>query len=237
MMAARMVARLAGPLPVRLAGGIFPERKVAGVVVCLDGPLLADQAGQVRRGGVSAGQAGDGVNGLAGGPAGGGVLPPPGDLDGLTGAGEVQAADVRGFQGAGPGAAVPSLAGCSSGIWPRTPVPSRTSRARLSQAGRRLPREFLGELDDQRLHGGGLLSAGGAPGPMPNQRDQRSRPGHACTQAYTHLHGLRQVALWPAAMSSRGRYPGILLTPGGGPTQARPVGGEHAAVGLHDDPP
>ena len=28
-------------------GGIFPESKVADVVVSLDGPLLADQAGQV----------------------------------------------------------------------------------------------------------------------------------------------------------------------------------------------
>ena len=111
------------------------------------------------------------------------------------------------------------------------------SDALAAQAGRRLPREFLGELDDQRLHGGGLLWRVSAPGPMPNQRDQRSRPGDACSQAYTHLHGLRQVALWPAAMSSRGRYPGILLTPGGGPTQARPVGDEHAAVALHDDPP
>ena len=77
----------------------------------LDGPVLADEPGQVLCGGVSAGQAGDGVNGLAGGPAGGGVLPPPGDLDGLPGAGEVQAADVGGLQGAGLGAAVPPLAG------------------------------------------------------------------------------------------------------------------------------
>jgi hypothetical protein len=58
-------------------------------MVRLDGPLLADQAGQVTGGGVGAGQARDGVNGLAGGPAGGGVLPPPGDLDGLAGMREV----------------------------------------------------------------------------------------------------------------------------------------------------
>src|SRR5438128_9058426 len=43
-------------------GGIFPESKVADVVVRLNGPLLAGQAGQVTGGGVSAGQAGDGVD-------------------------------------------------------------------------------------------------------------------------------------------------------------------------------
>ena len=62
------------------------ERRVPYVVMRLDGPLLADQAGQVRRGCVRAGQAGDGVDGLAGGPAGG-VLAPAGDLDGLAGVG------------------------------------------------------------------------------------------------------------------------------------------------------
>ena len=67
------------------------------MVMCLDGPVLADQAGQVGRGGVRAGQAGDGVDGLAGGPAGGGVPPPTGDLDGLAGSGEVQEADVGGL--------------------------------------------------------------------------------------------------------------------------------------------
>ena len=96
-------------------GGIFPESQVADVVVSLDGPLLADQAGQVTGGGVGAGQAGDGVNGLAGGLAGGGVLPPPGDLDGLAGGGEVQADDVRGLQGAGLGAPVASLPGDAAG--------------------------------------------------------------------------------------------------------------------------
>ena len=87
--------------------GIFAERHVADMVVRLDGPVLADQAGQILRGGVRAGQAGDGVDGLAAGLAGGGVLPPPGDLDGLAGVREVQAADVGGLQGAGLDAAVP----------------------------------------------------------------------------------------------------------------------------------
>ena len=103
--------QVGGPAAGAAGGGIFPESKVADVVVSLDGPLLADQAGQVTGGGLGAGQAGDGVDGLAGGPAGGGVLPPPGDLDGLAGMREVQAADVRGLQGAGLGAAVPPLPG------------------------------------------------------------------------------------------------------------------------------
>jgi hypothetical protein len=38
------------------------------VMVRLDGPVLADQAGEVLRGGVSAGQAGDSVDSLAGRP-------------------------------------------------------------------------------------------------------------------------------------------------------------------------
>jgi site-specific DNA recombinase len=81
----------------------------------LDGPVLPDQPGQVLRGGVGAGQAGDGVDRLAGCRAGSGVLPPAGDLDGLAGAGQLQAADVGGLQGAGLGAAVPRLAGGGAG--------------------------------------------------------------------------------------------------------------------------
>src|SRR5579859_648667 len=88
-----------GPAAGAAGGGIFPESKVADVVVRLNGPLLPGQAGQVTGGGMSAGQAGHGVDGLAGGPAGGGVLPPPGDLDGLAGVREVQVGHVRGFQG------------------------------------------------------------------------------------------------------------------------------------------
>jgi hypothetical protein len=115
MMAARMVARLAGSLPVRLVAvsslNVVSHPWRTYVMVCLDGPVLADQAGQVLR----AGQAGDGVDGLAGGPAGGGVLAPAGDLDGPAGVREVQAADVGGLQGAGLGTAVPSVAGRTSG--------------------------------------------------------------------------------------------------------------------------
>src|SRR6266487_3787979 len=51
--------------------GVFAECHVPDVVVRFDGPALADQAGQVRRGGVRAGHAGDGVDGLVGGLAGG----------------------------------------------------------------------------------------------------------------------------------------------------------------------
>src|SRR5512135_3032510 len=67
-----------GPAAGAAGGGVFAEGQVADVVMCLDGPLLADQAGQVAGGGVGAGQGGDGVDGLAGGLAGGGVLAPAG---------------------------------------------------------------------------------------------------------------------------------------------------------------
>ena len=36
-----------GPAAGAAGGGVFAESQVADVVVCLDGPLLADQAGQV----------------------------------------------------------------------------------------------------------------------------------------------------------------------------------------------
>ena len=112
-MAAMMVARLAGPLPVRLVA--VSSWKVTSrrtdVVMCLDGPVLADQAGQILHRGVGAGQAGDGADGLAGDLAGRGDLPPAGDLDGLAGTGEVQAADVGALQGAGLDTAVGGAAG------------------------------------------------------------------------------------------------------------------------------
>jgi hypothetical protein len=67
-----------GPAAGTVSGGIFAESHVADVMVCLDGPVFADEAGQVLRSSVSAGQAGEGVDGLAGGLAGGGVLPASG---------------------------------------------------------------------------------------------------------------------------------------------------------------
>ena len=67
------------------------------------------------RGDRGAGQAGDGVDGLAGDLPGGCVLPPPGDLDGLAGAGEVQASDVRGLEDAGLPAAVAGVADSAAG--------------------------------------------------------------------------------------------------------------------------
>ena len=63
---------VAGPA----GGGVFAEGHVADVMVGLDGPVLADEPGQVASGGMGAGQAGDGVDGLAGDLAGSGVLPP-----------------------------------------------------------------------------------------------------------------------------------------------------------------
>src|SRR5450631_4179589 len=46
--------------------GVFAESHVPDVVVCLDGPVLADQAGQVLCGGAGAGQAQPGQVRLAG---------------------------------------------------------------------------------------------------------------------------------------------------------------------------
>jgi hypothetical protein len=71
MTVAWMVVRLAGLLPARLAE-VSSLNVVSLVVVCLDGPVLADEPGQVGRGGVPVGQAGDSVDGLARDPAGGG---------------------------------------------------------------------------------------------------------------------------------------------------------------------
>src|SRR6266567_7802053 len=109
VMAARMVARLAGPLPVRLVPVSSPNvTSLMWWCASMDQCSRAT-AGQILGGGVSAGQAGDGAGGLAGGL--GGALPPAGDLDGPAGGREVQAADVGGLQGAGLGAAVPGAAG------------------------------------------------------------------------------------------------------------------------------
>ena len=94
--------------------GVLAECHVPYVMMCLGSPVLVHEAGQVGRGGVGAGQAGDGVDGLAGDLPGGRVLPPAGDLDGLAGAGEVRAADVSGLEGAGLGAAVPGVAGSAA---------------------------------------------------------------------------------------------------------------------------
>src|SRR6266853_3665562 len=93
--------QVGGPAAGAAGGGVFMECHVPDVVVRLDGPVLANQAGQVLGGDAGAGHAGDGVDGLAGGLAGGGVLAPAGDLDGLAGPGEVQPADMSGLQGAG----------------------------------------------------------------------------------------------------------------------------------------
>jgi hypothetical protein len=72
--------QVGGPAAGPAGSGVFAERRVPYVVMCLDRPVLADQAGKIRRCGVSAGQASDGVNGLAGDLAGAGVLSPTADL-------------------------------------------------------------------------------------------------------------------------------------------------------------
>jgi hypothetical protein len=88
--------------------GVLGECHVPDVMVCLDGLVVADEPGQVARGSLRAGQAGDGVDGLAGGLPCGGVLPSPGDLDGMAGEREVQVFDMGGLEGAGLKAAVPA---------------------------------------------------------------------------------------------------------------------------------
>jgi hypothetical protein len=114
--------QVGGPAAGPAGGGVFMECHVPDVAVRLDGPVLADEAGQVLRGGAGAGRAGDGVGGLAGGLAGGSVLAPAGDLDGLVGVREVQAADMGGLEGAGLGAAV---AGVPAGVGGRYLLPGQ----------------------------------------------------------------------------------------------------------------
>ena len=43
--------QVGGPAACAAGGGVFAEGHVADVVVCLDGPVLADEAGQVLGGG------------------------------------------------------------------------------------------------------------------------------------------------------------------------------------------
>ena len=58
--------QVARPAASTAGGRILTESDVTDVMMRLDGPVLADQAGQVLRGGVGAGEASDGVDGLAG---------------------------------------------------------------------------------------------------------------------------------------------------------------------------
>ena len=58
--------QVGGPAAGPAGRGIFAESDITDMMVRLDRPVLADQAAQVRHGGISAGQAGDGVGGLAG---------------------------------------------------------------------------------------------------------------------------------------------------------------------------
>ena len=96
---------------------VFPERNVSDVVLYLDRPVLAQESGEVGGCGLGCGQGGEDVDGFAADPAGAGVLPPVGDLDGLSGVGKVDAepVDVDGLEGAGLGAAVSGLAGGGPG--------------------------------------------------------------------------------------------------------------------------
>ncbi len=79
--------RVAGPQ----LGGVLGEGGVADMVQGLDLPVVADELGELGRGGLLGGQAGDGVDRLDGGPAGLAVGAPALDLDGLASPGEEEA--------------------------------------------------------------------------------------------------------------------------------------------------
>lgn len=80
----------------------------------LDLPVVADKLGELARGGLFGGQAGDGVDRLDVGPAGFAVGTPAFDLDGLAGSGEEEAvhggdldpADLRAAVADAPGASL-----------------------------------------------------------------------------------------------------------------------------------
>src|SRR5512142_3272125 len=57
--------QVGGPAAGAAGGGVFMECHVADVVVRLNGPVVANQAGQVLSGGAGDGHAGYGVDGLA----------------------------------------------------------------------------------------------------------------------------------------------------------------------------
>jgi len=63
-------------------GGVFGESGVADVVQGLDLPVVTDESGELGRGGLLGGEAGDGVDGLHGGLAGLAVGASALDLDG-----------------------------------------------------------------------------------------------------------------------------------------------------------
>jgi hypothetical protein len=46
--------QVGGPAAGAAGGGVFAECDVPDVVMCLDGPVLADEPGQVRRAGIGA---------------------------------------------------------------------------------------------------------------------------------------------------------------------------------------
>jgi hypothetical protein len=77
-----MVARLAGPQPVRLV--VVPSPELTSWCASMDQCSRTSRA-RSRAVASAPGQAGDCVEDLAGSLAGGGVLPPAGDLDGLAG--------------------------------------------------------------------------------------------------------------------------------------------------------
>jgi hypothetical protein len=83
------------------------------VVQGLDLPVVADESGELGRGGLLGGQAGDGVDRLDGGPAGLVVGAPALDLDSLAGSGEEEAVDSGGLDPADLRAAVAGSPGAA----------------------------------------------------------------------------------------------------------------------------
>uniref|UniRef100_A0AAU1IB89 Uncharacterized protein n=1 Tax=Streptomyces sp. NBC_00180 TaxID=2903632 RepID=A0AAU1IB89_9ACTN len=79
----------------------------------LDLPVVADEFGELARGGLLGGQVGDGVDRLDGGLAGLEVGAPALDLDGLAGSGEEEAVDGGGLDPADLRAAVADAPGAS----------------------------------------------------------------------------------------------------------------------------
>src|SRR5258707_8001173 len=72
--------QVGGPAAGAAGRGVFAESHVPDVVVRLNGPVLAGQAGQVLSGGAGAGQGRDGVGGFAGGLCCCGGRPPAGGV-------------------------------------------------------------------------------------------------------------------------------------------------------------
>lgn len=114
----RQVAIVAGRVAGPQLGGVLGKGGVADMVQGLDLPVAADEFGELGRGGLLDGQAGDGVDRFEGGLASLAVRAPTLDLDGLAGSGEEEAVHGGGLDPADLGAGRGRCPGCGpcSGI-------------------------------------------------------------------------------------------------------------------------